>query len=198
MRTLLPLSIILIAIQFVFSEDFKTTNGREYKNATVTRVEPDGILIKFKGGIVKLPFTELPNDIQARFHYDASAASAYRAGEAASVDETNQRANLLDRLKRESSEERQKRSAEQQTRQNNVQALVDQLAALEQEEQHLLVQIGRAEADQTTASRKWIDNRNQSYTYDSAEAKLPLLRGQLSNVRDKKERVARQLEQAQK
>jgi len=32
------------------ADDFKTINGREYKNAKVSRVEPDGIVITFSGG----------------------------------------------------------------------------------------------------------------------------------------------------
>jgi hypothetical protein len=42
------------------ADDFKTFDGKEYKNATVTRVEPDGIVIRFSGGIVTLPFADLP------------------------------------------------------------------------------------------------------------------------------------------
>ena len=46
------------------ADDFKTINGKEYKNATVTRVEPDGILLKTKSGISKVYFTELPKEVQ--------------------------------------------------------------------------------------------------------------------------------------
>ena len=52
-------------------EDFKTVNGKEYKDATVTRVEPDGIVVKTKSGITKVYFTELPKDVQEHFHYDS-------------------------------------------------------------------------------------------------------------------------------
>ena len=51
------------------SEDFKTTNGKVYKDATVSRVEADGIELKTKTGISKVYFTELPQDIQERFHW---------------------------------------------------------------------------------------------------------------------------------
>ena len=51
------------------AEDFKTTNGKEYKDATITRVEGDGIVIKTKTGISKVYFTELSKDVQERFHY---------------------------------------------------------------------------------------------------------------------------------
>ena len=33
------------------ADDFRMINGREYKNAKVSRVEPDGIVITFSGGI---------------------------------------------------------------------------------------------------------------------------------------------------
>ena len=50
------------------AEDFKTTNGKEYKDATITRVEGDGIVIRTKTGISKVYFTELSKDVQERFH----------------------------------------------------------------------------------------------------------------------------------
>jgi hypothetical protein len=46
---------LFVAVSGVLADDFKTVNGKRYKNATVSRVEPDGILIKFSGGIVKIP-----------------------------------------------------------------------------------------------------------------------------------------------
>ncbi len=65
------------------SEDFKTVNGKEYKDATVSRVEPDGIVVKTKLGISKLSFAELPKEVQERFHYDPQKAGAYAAEQAA-------------------------------------------------------------------------------------------------------------------
>ena len=35
----------------VFADDFKTVDGKDYKNATVVRIEADGIVVKTKGGI---------------------------------------------------------------------------------------------------------------------------------------------------
>ena len=51
------------------SEDFKTTNGKVYKNATVSRVEGDGIVLRTEAGISKVYFTELPQEVQERFHW---------------------------------------------------------------------------------------------------------------------------------
>jgi hypothetical protein len=64
--------ILILAVLFAslaFSEDFKTINGKVYKNATVSRVEADGIELKTKTGISKVYFTELPQHVQERFHW---------------------------------------------------------------------------------------------------------------------------------
>ena len=41
------------------AEDFKTLDGREYKDATVNRVEPDGIVLITSSGVSKVYFVEL-------------------------------------------------------------------------------------------------------------------------------------------
>jgi thiol-disulfide isomerase/thioredoxin len=61
------------------ADDFKLVSGKEYKDVTVIRVEPDGIVLKAKSGISKVYFAELPKDVQERFHYNAAIASAYSA-----------------------------------------------------------------------------------------------------------------------
>jgi hypothetical protein len=40
-----------LSASLALSEDFKTVNGEEYKNVAVTRVEPDGIVVKTKSGL---------------------------------------------------------------------------------------------------------------------------------------------------
>jgi hypothetical protein len=61
-------SLILLAT-IARAEDFKTVSGKVYKDATVTRIEADGIELKTKTGIAKVYFTELPQDVQERFHW---------------------------------------------------------------------------------------------------------------------------------
>jgi thiol-disulfide isomerase/thioredoxin len=70
---------ILCFTTVALADDFKTVQGKEYKNVTVSRVEPDGIVLKSKTGISKVYFVELPNDVQQRFDYNAAIASAYSA-----------------------------------------------------------------------------------------------------------------------
>src|SRR5262245_57650594 len=78
--------IVLFRLCFTtvaLADDFKLVSGKEYKNVTVSRVEPDGIVLKTKSGISKVYFVELPNDVQQRFHYNAAIASAYSAQQTA-------------------------------------------------------------------------------------------------------------------
>jgi hypothetical protein len=67
---------ILCLVSVALAEDFKAIDGKEYKNVTVSRVEPDGIVLMSSSGISKLYFTELPKEVQERFHYDPEKATA--------------------------------------------------------------------------------------------------------------------------
>src|SRR5437879_3696365 len=78
--------LIVCVASAALAEDFKTITGKEYKNVTVSRVEPDGIVLRTKSGISKLYFTELPKDVQERFHYDKDQATAYAADQNAKLD----------------------------------------------------------------------------------------------------------------
>jgi thioredoxin 1 len=75
--------LVLFSALVARAEDFKTIDGKEYKNVKVNRVEPDGIVLVSKSGISKVYFTELPGEIQERFHYDAAEAAAYAAEQTA-------------------------------------------------------------------------------------------------------------------
>ena len=73
------IAILLILLPaFALAEDFKTVSGRVYKDATISRVEADGIVLRTNTGISKVYFVELPKDVQERFHY----ASATPTGKA--------------------------------------------------------------------------------------------------------------------
>jgi hypothetical protein len=71
-----------LSASLVLADDFKTINGKEYKNATISRVEDDGIVLRTKSGISKVYFAELPKEVQERFHYDpAKVVAAQRQRE---------------------------------------------------------------------------------------------------------------------
>jgi hypothetical protein len=104
MDTMNKATLAILAALFAsiaLADDFKTINGREYKNATLSRVEPDGIVVKFSGGIVKIPFTELSEELRRKYNYDPKAAKAFAA------DVQQKEADLYsqtERTKREQSE----------------------------------------------------------------------------------------------
>jgi len=71
------LFLILCFGSLAFADDFKTINGKEYKNVKVSRVEPDGIVLKTSSGISKVYFVDLPKEVQERFNYDAAHAREF-------------------------------------------------------------------------------------------------------------------------
>jgi hypothetical protein len=73
--------LILCFTTVALADDFKLVSGKEYKNVTLSRVEPDGIVLRTKSAISKIYFVELPKEVQERFHYNAATASAYSAQE---------------------------------------------------------------------------------------------------------------------
>jgi hypothetical protein len=86
MSKYLLVSLLVLVTRSIFADDFKTIDGRQYKNVTVSRAEPDGIVLTSSSGISKVYFTELPKEVQERFHYDAVKAAAYSSAQAASQE----------------------------------------------------------------------------------------------------------------
>lgn len=88
--TAIAILATLSAASLALADDFKTNDGKEYKDATVTRIEPDGIVVKAKSGISKLYFVELPKEVQQRFNYNPQQAAAFAGAQATTVQWTNQ------------------------------------------------------------------------------------------------------------
>ena len=63
---------LVVSASLGLADDFKTIDGKIYKDATISHVEADGIVIKTKTGISKIYFNELPKDVQERFHYGSA------------------------------------------------------------------------------------------------------------------------------
>jgi len=80
MTPLFFLKLLILIVLFAstaFADNFKTIDGREYKDAQVSRLEPDGIVVRTKSGISKIYFIELPKEVQERFHYDPQQAAQF-------------------------------------------------------------------------------------------------------------------------
>ena len=82
--------LAMLSVSLALADDFKTNDGKEYKDATVTRAEPDGIVVKTKSGISKIYFAELPKEVQQRFNYNPQQAAAFVGAQATSVQQANQ------------------------------------------------------------------------------------------------------------
>ncbi len=144
MQTKLFTILLLSFASAALSEDFKTVNGKEYKDATITRVEPDGIVLKTTSGITKVYFTELPKDVQEHFHYDSGKAASYSAEQAATYTAYQEQQEERRRQQHDAEAKNNASLREQQAATSRVQALEIRYRELQQQEDDLLRQMGQA------------------------------------------------------
>jgi sRNA-binding protein len=186
--------LIFAAAAAGFSEDFKTVNGKEFKDATITRVEPDGIVVKTKSGMSKVYFAELPKEVQERFHYDPQKASTYSAEQAANYTAYQNQQAEAQRQREEVAAKNNAILAQQQAAKDRTQTLQDRYATLQQEENALLLRIGEAKQP----GPEYWQGKHKSHHPNPQKSQLPLLQSQLSDVRHEKGEVRKQLEKAQR
>jgi hypothetical protein len=187
-------ALILSFASLGFSEDFTTVNGKQYKDATISRVEPDGIVVKTKSGIAKVYFTELPKDVQERFHYESGKATSYSSEQAANYAAYQKQQEEARRQQADADAKNRAILADQQAAQNRIQALQERYAALQAEEDALLQRIGEAKQP---GPGYWVGRKLHHYPNPEAP-QLPLLQSHLSDVRREKSEVRKQLERAQR
>jgi len=125
------LSLIVLFASTALADDFETIDGKEYKNAQISRVEPDGIVARTKSGISKIYFTELPKEVQERYHYDPQQAAQFtsqtleenrltqqqQAAEAQRTADQKAAKRELQKQQQEAELQRQQREAEMQRQQ---------------------------------------------------------------------------------
>jgi len=192
------LSLLIFCVASIsFAEDFKTVDGKEYKNATVSRVEPDGIVVKMNSGISKLYFTELPKEVQERFHYDQEKASAYSAEQAANYTAYQKQQEESQREQENAAAKQRRILAEQEAAKNRTQALQARYGELQKQEDDLLLQIGEAKQP-GPAYYGGKNNRTLLHHPNPKKSQLPLLQSHLREVRSEKKQVQRELEKAQR
>lgn len=129
-----PWNIAICLILFcsiALADDFKTIYGKEYKNAKVSRVEPDGIVLTTNSGISKVYFVELPKGIQDRFHYDAAQAAQFTGATQANTQTFNAQVAQTEQKRKQALE--QQRLAAEQERQSQMRQ--EQIAAQQQQRQ---------------------------------------------------------------
>ena len=189
----LSLSFISAAL----ADDFKTLTGKEYKDVTVNRVEPDGIVLTSKAGISKVYFTELPKDVQERFGYDSQKSGDYSAQQGAEFEQVRKQQEEASRQKVQALQKENQSRAEQASRQNQLRTLQSRYEQLQRQEDELLLRIGEAKKP---GPSYWGGTKNQTLRhYPNPQAsQLPLLQSHLKDVRQEKGQVQKQLEKVQR
>ncbi len=194
MQTKLFTILLLSFAAAALSEDFKTVNGKEYKDATVTRIEPDGIVVKTNTGITKVYFTELPKDVQQHFHYDAGQAASYSAEQAANYTAYQKQQEETRRQQEDGQAKYNAGLAEQQAATNRTQALQNHYGELQKQEDDLLRQIGQAKQP----GPQYRQGKSLRHQPNPQKSELPLLDSHLRDVRREKSDVEKQLRKAQR
>jgi chromosome segregation ATPase len=187
-------ALILSFASLGFSEDFTTVNGKKYKDATITRVEPDGIVVKTKSGITKVYFAELPREVQERFHYDSEKAASYSAEQAANYATYQKQQEETRRQQADATAKNNAVLAEQQAATNRTLTLQTRYADLQKQEDQLLVQIGEAKQP----GPAYREGKSLRHHPNPLASQLPRLQSRLSDVRSEKKQVQRQLEKTQR
>jgi len=69
----------LVIFATLHAEVFTTLDGEKYTEATLKRVEPDGVVIAYPDGIRKLKFQSLPPEVCAKYGYNPESEVKYVA-----------------------------------------------------------------------------------------------------------------------
>lgn len=78
MKRLSLIPALLVIAASLHADDFTTLGGEKYTNATVKRVEPDGIVVMYDDGVKKLQFTNLPPDVGKNYGFDPKKAEQFQ------------------------------------------------------------------------------------------------------------------------
>jgi chromosome segregation ATPase len=193
MRTKVLTILTVFFAAAAFAEDFKTINGKEYKDATVMRVEPDGIVVKTKSGVTKVYFTELPKDVQERLHYDSEKAASYSAEQAAKYATYQKQQEETRRQQADADAKNKEILAKQQAATDRTQVLQARYNQLQKQEEDLLRQIGEAKQP----GPEYRQGKSVRHHPNPQKSQVPLLQSHLSDVRHEKGEVRKQLDKVQ-
>lgn len=186
-KTTIAMLAAVFATSFLLADEFKTVDGKEYKDATVTHVEPDGIVVKTKSGITKLYFTELPKDVQQRFNYSPQGAAAYSAEQNAAMQKSS-----------EQSAKEQAAIQSAQRQQQTAAVLEFRLQTLYQEKYNTMEQIRLKDAAPKNVKTGTHTGGKIDRAANPVKADLPVLRDHRDAVEREIKSVREQLEQIQK
>ena len=199
----LAVCVVLIVVVFAsvaLADDFKTINGKEYRDAIVSRVEPDGVVLTSKSGISKVYFTELPKDVQQRFHYDAMQAAQFSAATQTAISQRN--ASIAAQQQAVSAEQRRNAETQRQAVEQQQQAIERQAHIEAQQEQRQLdpQQRQAAQSDRhaggSVSSRKLSSPTYKPWPAKEGERKARERQERQRQINQQIQRKSRQGEQA--
>lgn len=113
----------------------KTRSGNTYENAVIDEVDPVGMKISHPGGMVRIPYDQLPAALQERFQFDATQKATTTAAEDTARKEHEKAVAEALRKKQEKDEARQQ-DAQQRDLIDAKKAIAiktDRIAVLERE-----------------------------------------------------------------
>ena len=154
-----------LSASLALAEDFKTTAGKEYKNATVSRVEPDGIVLKTKSGVAKVYFAELPKEVQQRFNYDPEKAVGYSANQNAALEQARKQQEQATQSPTQLSEDDKIKAIMNSTQLQRVEIGEEQMALIRNSDRYK-----RGYAKQSTAVKITVADAER--TFADAESAL--------------------------
>jgi hypothetical protein len=70
------LAVFLLGGVSLRAEDWTTIDGKVYPQIKIIKVESDAVTILYRDGGALIPLIMLPDDLQKKFHYNASLAKA--------------------------------------------------------------------------------------------------------------------------
>jgi hypothetical protein len=87
--TLIGIGAAIITAAGLRADDITTLRGEKFVGVTVSRVEPNGIVITKSDGIVKVLFTDLSPELRSKYGYDPEKAAQFSAAEQAAAAQFN-------------------------------------------------------------------------------------------------------------
>lgn len=171
--------LVTLSTSLALADDFKTTAGKEYKDATVTHVEPDGIVVRSKSGISKIYFAELPPEVQQRFNYNPQQAAAFSSGQAATLQRANQLAEEANKQREKEKQvalESSRRATEEAAKAQNTTAAGRRIVAVggvnglevEMSSKELQLEAAAREEAMSPQEKQWRYERDLK-TYEGAK-----------------------------
>ena len=151
-------------------------------------------MVKTKSGITKVYFTELPREVQERFHYGPQKATSYSAEQSANYAAHQKQQEEAQHQQEDAAAKNKAILDQQEAARNRIQSLHEHYAALQREEEALLQQIG--EAKQPGAAHQV--GKKLEHQPNPKKSQLPLLQSHLSDVRHEKKQVSKELEKEQR